>query len=140
MQEKKKQIHVGCKQRSSLFCLGSFMNFVTSGIGLPVRSWLCKSLKVKENYLGSKKYQWIFGAAIGSPFLQDTAGTLSNMEGTKCHLLLLLDLFPLLEGVYLGCLRIWIFFSCSGCIPFQSKLNHPSSCKKCECMLYLMAS
>lgn len=42
----------------------------------------------------------MFGAATGSPFLQDTAGTLSNMESTKCHLLLLLLVS---EVVYLGC-------------------------------------
>lgn len=77
------------------------------------------------------------GADIGSPFLQDTGGTLSNMEGTKCHLLLLLDLLLVSEGVCLGCWRIWNFFTCSGHIQFQSKLNHPSCIKY---VLSLMAN
>lgn len=78
----------------------------------------------------------MFGAAVDSPFLQDTAGILSNMEGTKCHLLLLLDLLLVSEVVYLGCWRIWNFFSCCGSTQFQSTLNHPSCIK---CILCLVA-
>lgn len=133
MQENRKHVHAGCEQRAA------YSASIVSGPLSPVVLYYLWDLDYVKVWRSKKIIRVEQNAikCLEQPLVAPFCRTLSNVEGTVSHPLLLLDLLLVPEVIYLCCWRVWNFFSCSSCIQFQSKLNHLSCIK---CMLNLMAS